>query len=427
MAIAGVAFVVVIGALLLIKPVGSSDEAVAVLPNSTSATTAQPPDPAAVAPASDAPTRRADAPPSTPDVPEATGGSAPTLDVIRIDGTGAAVVAGSGASGSDVILRLDGEEVAAATTDADGNFVSLFDIGEVQAPRILTIESRDAQGDVTQAAESIIVAPTFPAQPAAGTAPDVAQSVGNDDKDTAVALTQTVPSVSPTEDPQEVTQAAAQAAPPNVAPRVPSALADIGPAVTADIDQADPVTVAAGPAQTTAPRLFRAGREGLSVIATPTTEPQVRQDLGIDAISYDAAGAVSLAGTGARDAELRIYLDNQPVQFTQVDQAGAWSSPLPNVESGIYVLRIDAVAEDGTVESRVETPFQLTAPEIAAASRRDGVTAITVQPGFTLWAISEGYFGEGVQYVQIFESNRDQIRDPDLIFPGQVFNLPGVD
>ena len=33
-------------------------------------------------------------------------------------------------------------------------------------------------------------------------------------------------------------------------------------------------------------------------------------------------------------------------------------------------------------------------------------------------------FGEGVLYVQLFEANRDRIRDPDLIYPGQVFTVP---
>ncbi|HSF63961.1 MAG TPA: LysM peptidoglycan-binding domain-containing protein, partial [Paracoccaceae bacterium] len=49
---------------------------------------------------------------------------------------------------------------------------------------------------------------------------------------------------------------------------------------------------------------------------------------------------------------------------------------------------------------------------------------VTVQPGFTLWGIAQDRFGSGFLYVQVFEANRDQIRDPDLIYPGQVFTLP---
>ena len=55
-----------------------------------------------------------------------------------------------------------------------------------------------------------------------------------------------------------------------------------------------------------------------------------------------------------------------------------------------------------------------------------GASVITVQPGFTLWGIAQANFGDGVLYVSIFEENRDQIRDPDLIFPGQIFEMPDL-
>ena len=51
---------------------------------------------------------------------------------------------------------------------------------------------------------------------------------------------------------------------------------------------------------------------------------------------------------------------------------------------------------------------------------------ITVQPGYTLWGIAERNLGKGVLYVKVFQANRDQIRDPNLIYPGQVFAVPGA-
>lgn len=52
--------------------------------------------------------------------------------------------------------------------------------------------------------------------------------------------------------------------------------------------------------------------------------------------------------------------------------------------------------------------------------------SVTVQPGFTLWAIARDQFGDGVLYVQVYEANKDRIRNPDLIYPGQVFALPSL-
>ena len=48
----------------------------------------------------------------------------------------------------------------------------------------------------------------------------------------------------------------------------------------------------------------------------------------------------------------------------------------------------------------------------------------TVQPGSTLWAIAKESYGEGIEYFKVFEANKERIRDPDLIYPGQVFEIP---
>jgi nucleoid-associated protein YgaU len=81
------------------------------------------------------------------------------------------------------------------------------------------------------------------------------------------------------------------------------------------------------------------------------------------------------------------------------------------------------------VAATVQTPFLREDP----ARIRDnpmlaepGSSVITVQRGFTLWGIAEANFGNGILYVQIFQKNRADIRDPDLIFPGQIFALPDL-
>lgn len=48
----------------------------------------------------------------------------------------------------------------------------------------------------------------------------------------------------------------------------------------------------------------------------------------------------------------------------------------------------------------------------------------TVVRGDTLWKIAEQAYGSGAQYTKIFEANRDQLDDPDRIFPGQKLIIP---
>jgi nucleoid-associated protein YgaU len=51
---------------------------------------------------------------------------------------------------------------------------------------------------------------------------------------------------------------------------------------------------------------------------------------------------------------------------------------------------------------------------------------VVIQPGNNLWRISQVIYGSGVKYTVIYEANKDHIRNPDLIYPGQIFATPEV-
>ncbi|WP_372740836.1 peptidoglycan-binding protein LysM [Neptunomonas sp.] len=48
----------------------------------------------------------------------------------------------------------------------------------------------------------------------------------------------------------------------------------------------------------------------------------------------------------------------------------------------------------------------------------------TIQPGDSLWAIAQKHLGNGNDYTKIFEANKEVIKDPDLIYPGQKIRIP---
>ncbi|MGB5840589.1 MAG: LysM peptidoglycan-binding domain-containing protein, partial [Brucella anthropi] len=50
--------------------------------------------------------------------------------------------------------------------------------------------------------------------------------------------------------------------------------------------------------------------------------------------------------------------------------------------------------------------------------------SVIIRRGDNLWTISKRAYGKGTRYTTIYLANRDQIRNPDLIWPGQVFNMP---
>ncbi|KAB0577226.1 nucleoid-associated protein YgaU [Fusobacterium naviforme] len=48
----------------------------------------------------------------------------------------------------------------------------------------------------------------------------------------------------------------------------------------------------------------------------------------------------------------------------------------------------------------------------------------TVKAGDCLWNIAKKYYGNGAQYTKIYNANKDKIKNPNLIYVGQVFTIP---
>jgi nucleoid-associated protein YgaU len=140
------------------------------------------------------------------------------------------------------------------------------------------------------------------------------------------------------------------------------------------------------------------------------------QALSLETINYSATGDVVFAGRGTSDQAVRVYVDNKPVVLGAVDD-GNWRFEVPNIKEGIYTVRVDAVDDTGKVVDRVESPFQRVIAEMSEGE-------VTIQPGFTLWQLAELKYGSGDRYIQIFEANRGTISDPNMIFPGQIFEVP---
>ena len=139
------------------------------------------------------------------------------------------------------------------------------------------------------------------------------------------------------------------------------------------------------------------------------------------AIDYGADGRLQLSGQAEPGASLNVYLDNELVGSALTGDDGLWTlQPDVPVVPGLYTLRADQLAETGGVEARVEVPFLRADPVSDLPDDR----FVVVQPGNSLWRLARRTYGRGIQYSVIYQANADQIRDPDLIYPGQIFMLP---
>ena len=165
-------------------------------------------------------------------------------------------------------------------------------------------------------------------------------------------------------------------------------------------------------------------RSGASVVLQrpePTAARVFR--LIVDIVDYDDRGLLTISGHAAADGIVHVYLDNAFIGRAESDAEGAWSlRPNRLVEPGLYTLRADQVDEGGKVLARISMPFSRAAPLTTMAAG----TYVIVQPGNSLWRIARRTYGSGFAYAVIFEANLGQIKDADLIFPGQIFSLPAT-
>lgn len=301
--------------------------------------------------------------PATPGETQGDVAVPPSFDVVRVNPSGDAVIAGRAQPGSEVTI-LDGKNVLGSVeADNRGEWVFLPDAALGPGEHSFTLESTD-KGTAKQESETSVVV----------IVPEVAKDIaGRASDQPAGALAIEVPK------------------------------SGDGPTRVLNVPNA-PASTSAGPA----------------------TGPE------ISAIDYNDAGRAVLSGRAPAGARLFVYVDNVPAGEAVADEDGSWSfTPSSAIAEGLHVIRIDQVDETGKVLARVETPFEQAKVRLAEGSANgNGATlsaagrTIVVQPGNSLWKMARESYGQGVRYTVIYEANKDQIANPDLIYPGQVFSVP---
>ncbi|TNF59264.1 MAG: LysM peptidoglycan-binding domain-containing protein [Rhodobacteraceae bacterium] len=353
------------------------------------------------------------------------------------------VIAGQAAPGSLVTVLIDGADVQTETADGRGEFVALLSLPPSEAARVLTLRATLGEQSALSGDE-IILAPTAapaPAQaaeqvasarPQDGTVPETAPAAQS--KTAAAATGAEATAEEASETPAETTAGTAGARPEQAATEpVPDTQAAEAQSTGQDAGQAASGTPA--PAAPAPVAVLRSDAQGVELVQPATPAPDIApQQVVLDTIGYAEDGAVLLSGRAEPGATIRVYLDNAPVSDLSTAGDGRWRGTLGAVAPGIYTLRLDALDGAGAVISRLETPFKREAPEVLAEAQAriaaqtpppaPQVSRVTVQAGDTLWAISRERYGDGLLYVRVFDANRDSIRNPDLIYPGQVFTLP---
>lgn len=134
-------------------------------------------------------------------------------------------------------------------------------------------------------------------------------------------------------------------------------------------------------------------------------------------------GGAVLSGRAEAGQLVRIYLDNQLVGEAAANGAGDWELEYKSaIGPGEHKLRGDQLDHAGDVVLRAEVTFS----RAKQGALVMGAQQVVVMQGNALWEIARNIYGSGIAYSVIFTGNKQQIRNPDLIYPGQIFDIPSA-
>lgn len=296
----------------------------------------------------------------------------PRFDVVRVTPQGEAVIAGRAEPGSTVTVMDGGRVLGSTQADSRGEWVFLPAEPLPPGARELSLRENPAGGGAPRLSDRVVVLVTpEPGKDLAGRPAE--------EPTAPLALSAPRDGVGGS----QVLQAPA--------PPPPSAAS---------------AAAAAAPAET---------------VPTETLPPPPPGGVSVETLDYDDKGQVAVGGRSKPGGAVQLYLDNVLVGRAHTDPEGRWRlSPDRPVDPGVYQLRADQVNEAGKVTARAELPVQVS--KAPPDFPRDA--NIVVQPGNSLWRLARRTYGDGFLYTEIYQANREQIRDPDLIYPGQIFALP---
>ena len=379
-----------------------------------------------------------------PIISQTTGLLAPTFDIVRIEVNGFSVISGKANGEGYVLLNLDGVSMPESRSDLDGSgeFVIFVELPPSASSQELRLELYPADIDERVLSDAVIFlkprTPVFVAE-------------------------------KPIEDPETASVKGSEATFPNKIDSLEKTDTEIVPIISAEVQS---------------PAIILADKQGVRVITSAGGQGPILAVI-LDTISYNLDGSVRVGGRAVGTGFVRVYLDNQAITTSRIKPSGHWSADLVDIDVGIYTLRVDELNESGEVTSRAESPFKREDPADIAEILNSGPIVVepqsavfdkspidvqgqvnelsnllgafndvqvsgikamggdnliggaadfgapavrfrvqTVQPGSTLWAIAKERYGKGIEYFKVFEANKERIRDPDLIYPGQVFELP---
>lgn len=383
----------------------------------------------------------------------------PTFDTVRVEKTGEAVIAGTAEAGAEVVVMLDGKEIGQTTANTDGAFVVVPDKPLPAGSGALTIEAKgkdDASPTPSEQSVAVIV-------PAADQPQEALVAVVSPDQPTKVLQKPEVKAetAAQPEQPAVAAQPESQAEP----AAKPAKLVSID---AVDYDPAGNIVFSGQGEKGNTARVYidntfigdaPVGADGRwSFSGTADVAPGVHT-LRVDGL--DSAGKVlnRVEVPFFREEQSKVADASQPAQpaaepaTTATEPAAETTTTATEPAAEATTTAAQPAAETTTTAAQPAAEPATTTeaqPEAAPAAQEPAASGqqpatsstaasepaatpakpkegrVVIQPGNNLWRISRVLYGSGTKYTTLYEANKDQIRNPNRIYPGQVFKTPDV-
>lgn len=386
-----------------------------------------------MAPANNA-TAPATATPAQPSA-AAAGPTLPTFDVVRVEGNGSIVVAGSAAPNAKVEILNGGAVLGSTDSGPDGAFAIVLD--NPLKPGDYTITLRQTVGGtaVASAQTAVVSVPQSPT----GQVLAMVEEPGKASQLITVPEAESTPSAPATGDqaaapattaPAATDQATAPAAATAAEPKITVEAVEIDGSKIFVAGKADPGRKVRAYADAILLGDAKTSADGHFLIEATRDIPVGSYTIHVDGLDHDGAKVVaraavpferepgeSIAAVAPNETKTG---DAKPAETKTADAAAPAAATAQAAKPAMSAPAAEAPAKIAEATPSTDMP-ETVAPKLEHAD-----SAVIIRRNDTLWRISRRVYGHGTRFSTIYLANKDQIRDPDRIWPGQVFRVPST-
>ena len=349
--------------------------------------------------------------------PNATPAAPLTIDLARVKPDGAAVFAGMAAPNAKIRI-FEGDILLGETiANANGEWVIVLEKSLAAGQHLISVamERNDGTTEMADRSLAVEIYQDTETKPLVALLPETATEVPvliQSPDDVAMAR----PSAAASEVPELIQS------PDDVAMARPSAAAReviVADATGADTTGAD--ATGAKAAMADAAKADAAMPEPTLVAPeNPRAKRQIAA-LAPSAIVWRDASRILISGTSW--GGVRVTVNDAKGQFGEalVLADGNWQmAGSLDMDIAVHQLRFALFDDANEIIARYDLPVK--ARDLAKG--QDGSPLVVVNKGDMLWRIAYHQLGKGVKYVDIVRRNKQDITDPDLIYPKQIFAVP---